>query len=354
MGVAGIGFGQQVHVTAFRSDPRCRVAAIAASTLERAKGAAETLGIEKPFGDWREMVLDEEIDAISIATPPLIQTQIARAALDRGKAVFCEKPLAANEADALEMSAAANRAGLANMVDFEFPEAEEWQRAKSLIDGGGIGRLRQITVRWAVETYANRNRLNSWKTRTDDGGGTLGNFVSHVFYYLEWLAGPILEVSARLFREPDDERPGDSFDALALRFESGAACTVSVSAAAFPGSGHRVELYGETGAIWLENTTADYVSGFRLLHGTRSSGRMEPAAEAAPVAGVDGRVGAVSRLTGRFADWIENGTAASPDFEDGLRVQQLLSAARRSHESGGRLEEVPYTKSPARRFLTQR
>ena len=73
---------------------------------------------------------------------------------------------------------------------------------------------------------------------------------------------------------------------------------------------------------------------------------MEPAAEAAPIAGVDGRIAVVSRLTSRFADWIDNGTAASPDFGDGLRVQQLLSAARRSHESGGRLEEVPYAKSP--------
>jgi predicted dehydrogenase len=345
VGVVGAGFGRQVHVPAFRAEPRCQVVAIAASTRERAQAAAGMMGIEKAFGSWRDMVEDEEIEAISIATPPGVQAHIARAAIDRRKAVFCEKPLAVTEADAREMSAAADRAGVANMVDFEFPEVAEWQRAKALIDGGGIGPLRQIAVHWSTETYANREKLNSWKTRTEDGGGTLGNFVSHVFYYLEWLAGPILEVSARLFRAPDDGRAGDSFDALALRFESGAACAVSVNAAAFPGSGHRVELYGETGAIWLENVTADYMSGFRLLHGTRNSGRMEQIAGGAPLAGVDGRIAAVSRLTSRFADWIDKGTAANPDFRSGLRVQQLISAARRSHEAGGRLEEVPPTRS---------
>ena len=185
---------------------------------ERARAAADRLGVEKAYGDWREMVSSEEVDAISIATSPAIQTPIAIAALGQRKAVFCEKPLAASEQDARAMCAAAAEAGVANMVDFEFPEIEEWKRAKALIDSGGIGSLRQITVHWNVETWANRKRLDSWKTRTEDGGGTLGNFVSHVFYYLEWLAGPIADLSARLFRTPGDERTGDSFDALSMRF----------------------------------------------------------------------------------------------------------------------------------------
>jgi predicted dehydrogenase len=345
VGVVGIGFGQQVHVPAFRADSRCRVVAIAASTQDRARSVAERLGIEKAYGDWREMLHDEQIHAISIATPPAIQARIVSTALALGKAVFCEKPLAVTESDALEMSNAAEAAGVANMIDFEFPEIAEWQRAKALIASGAIGSLRQISVNWHVETWANRKKLDSWKTRTEDGGGTLGNFVSHVFCYLEWLAGPIHEVSARLFRTPGDERTGDSLDALVVRFESGAAGTVSVSTAAFPGSGHRIEIYGEEGAIRLENTTADYMGGFRLFQGTRTSGRMELIDEGKPLDGVDGRILAVSSIVKRFADWIEKGKPATPGFREGLRVQRLLSAARRSDEAGGRLEQIPCTRA---------
>jgi predicted dehydrogenase len=287
------------------------------------------------------MVQDDAVEVVSIATPPSLQSEIAIAVLRIGKPVFCEKPLATSRKDAFEMTCAAGNAGVANMVDFEFPEVGEWQQAKALIEGGSIGDLRHVAVTWNVETYANRNRIDSWKTRAEHGGGTLSTFVSHAFHYLEWIAGRIREVSARLFRLPGDDRSGDSLVSLALQFESGASGTVSVSSAAFPGSGHKVEFYGETGAVWLENTTQDYVRGFRLLHGTRSSGRMKMVRDSGPGGGPDGRVEAVSRLVRRFADWIETGKPSTPCFRTGLRVQELLDAARRSNEAAGRAQDIP-------------
>ncbi len=86
------------------------------------------------------------------------------------------------------------------MVDFEFPDIDEWQQAKTLLDQGGVGNLRHIAVTWNVQTYANRMGLSSWKTRMEDGGGTLYSFVSHVFYYLEWFAGSIRRLVCNLFR----------------------------------------------------------------------------------------------------------------------------------------------------------
>jgi len=341
VGIVGIGFGQQVHVPAFRSDPRYQVVGIAASTQERACTAAKRLGIEKAFGGWREMVHNDSVDAISIATPPVLQSEIAMDVLQLGKAIFCEKPLAASKQDALALTLAAERAGVANMVDFEFPEVSEWRQAKEIVESGGIGPLRHVAVNWNVETYANLKKLDSWKTRMDEGGGTLSSFVSHSFHYLEWIAGPIEEVSARLFKLPGDCRTADSLAALTLRFESGAGGTVSVSSAAFPGSGHRVELYGESGAVWLENTTRDYMRGFRLLHGTRDSGLMRTVAATSLADDSDGRVEAVSRLVGRFADWIETGRPSTPCFRTGLRVQDLVDASRRSNDARGRIEEVP-------------
>ncbi|UBF28451.1 Gfo/Idh/MocA family oxidoreductase [Kovacikia minuta CCNUW1] len=94
VGVVGIGFGQQVHVPAFQLDDRCQVQAICASTVERATEVAQRLKVDRALGNWQELVADPTIAAISIATPPAIQTEVAIAALTQGKAVFCEKPLA--------------------------------------------------------------------------------------------------------------------------------------------------------------------------------------------------------------------------------------------------------------------
>lgn len=343
VGVVGIGFGQQVHVPAFRQNMRCEVKAICASSLERAKTVADRLGIEKAFGDWRELVEDPGIDALSIAAVPSVQPEMAVTALARRKPVFCEKPLATSRAAATDMVAAAEAAGMGNMVDFEFPEIEAWRRAKAILDGGGVGELRHVAVSWNVETYASRTGVESWKSRDEAGGGALNSLVSHAFYYLEWFGGPIRRLSARMFRAPGDARSGDSLAILCLELESGAAASLSVSSHAFLGSGHRLEFYGSGGTLVLENPTPDYARGFRLLYGARGSNRLEVVStdEGAGDGSDDGRITVVARLVNRFVSWVITGARSHPDFRDGLRVQGLLEAARRSN-AAGRWVEGPF------------
>ena len=98
--VIGVGFGQQVHVPAFRADPRCEVTTLCASNEAKAAEIAGRLNVPRASGDWRAVIADSEIDAVSIAVPPCLQSQIALEALEHGKAVFCEKPLAAHVHDA--------------------------------------------------------------------------------------------------------------------------------------------------------------------------------------------------------------------------------------------------------------
>ena len=336
VGVIGIGFGQRAHVPAFSVTAGCEVVALCAGTGQRATKVAERLGISKAYGDWRALVDDPTIDAITIATPPALQPDIALAALAQGKAVFCEKPLATSQAKAAEIAELAQRTGLANMLDFELPEIEAWRRAKTILDEGRVGPLRQITIEWHVETYANRMGLSSWKTNTETGGGTLNAFVSHVFHYVEWFAGPVQELSARLFRAPGDMRTGDTVAVLCLKLASGAPVSASVSSNASLGNGHRVTFYGDEGTMVLDNPTTDYARGFHLLYGTRHSNRLEEIDldEDTGIPGEDGRVPLVARMAERFVNWVRNGVPARPNFADGLRVQSLIDAARRSDESG--------------------
>ncbi len=342
VGIVGIGFGRAVHLPALRLDPRFNVRAICASTLPRAGRIAEECGIPQAYGDWRELLAAPGIDAVTIAVPPPLQPALAVAALEAGKHVFCEKPLADTVAAAARMASTAAASRLANMVDFEFTMSPAWVAAKQALEAQHVGRLRSVHAHWHVETYAMQHRLDSWKTDAS-GGGALLSFASHSFHYLEWLAGPIRRLRAWLHRQPDEPGNADSMAQVQFEFLDGAAGSLTASSNSPFGSGHRLEIYGEGGALHLVNSTRDYLDGF-TLHCVNRQGEVplqfadQPEstslARAKDAAAKDGRIRAVAGLLRRFADAIEKGTAARPDFRDGLRVQRLLEASRDSQATG--------------------
>lgn len=337
IGIIGIGFGQQVHVPAFRSNPQCEVVGICASDFERAEKIAKRLQIPKVFGDWKAMLDDPQIDIISIAVPPIIQAQIVMTAAAKGKHIFCEKPLAISPHAAEEMLSLVTQNRVAHVVNFWLPENVAWIKAKSMLENGEIGNIRHIVVLWQIETYANKKKLTSWKTEMEQGGGTLYSFLSHTLHYLEWLGEKIEALFARLCQFPQDKRKGDTLDILCLELTSGVNVSVCISSHAFLGNGHRVELYGDKGTLVLDNSSADYNS-FRLLYGNRSSNQLEPilldSDSLLPNDYVDGRILPVSKLVNKLIKWADTGIPQNPSFFEGMRVQHLLSMAQRSHQSG--------------------
>jgi predicted dehydrogenase len=336
VGVIGIGFGQQVHVPAFRSDPRCVVHAIAASQLDRAQKVATKLEIPVAYGDAGKLINDPQIQIVSIAVPPTHQPALIEAVARAGKHVFCEKPVGAELAGAAKAFDAVKKAGVRHAIDLLFPEIPAWQHAKDLLPS--VGALRQVAISWRVETYAYKTGATSWKTRAGDGGGTLGNFVSHCAYYIEWLLGPVARLSARLTPAPTADRGEARVDAW-LETASGVPVGLSVAADAFLGSGHRVEIYGDQGSIHLVNPTSDYINGFELLLGTRTSGKLEQRV-GPKLDGGDGRITVASSIIHRFVDAVESGGDVRPGLEEGVRVQRMLDAMRASHDASGQWQKI--------------
>jgi predicted dehydrogenase len=222
------------------------------------------------------------------------------------------------------------------MVDFNFSAILAFRKAKELLDQGAIGRLRHVTVTWNVENYGTRMRIRNWKAAGDDGGGALGNFVSHSFHYLEWLCGRITGMSARLTGLPS-EPTMETNAAIAMDFASGASGSLAMSCASYLGSGHRLEFYGEDGTLTLINATPDYMRGFELMVAQRPVNVLarvdveDPIDAAFPA---DGRIAPVSRLAAAFLDAVTEGRRAIPGFAEGCRVQLLLDAARRANNAG--------------------
>ena len=327
-----MGFGRYGLLPAFRRDPRCRVVAVAARSRDKAAAFAESLDVPRGFGDWRTLLDEASPDAIAIATPPADQPDIAAHALRMGIAVFAEKPLALNLEQALDLARTAQASGRPNVVDFIFPELKTWQLAKKLLDDGTIGRLRHFAVDWRMETFDNRMGIVAWKTDASKGGGVLQHFGCHTLHYVEHLFGSVTEVSATLTSAGDLGDRGDTLASLCLKLDSGLSGTVCICSAATHASTHRLEIYGSDGCLVLENTSSDPVSGFELRTTSRTSPEHTTLAteEMEQDVGEDSRVGPVSLLASRFLDWCIAGIPTTPSFQEGLRVQQLIAAARQS------------------------
>jgi predicted dehydrogenase len=334
VGIVGCNYGRAVLIPAFRHDPRCEVIALAGTDAERTAELARAANVARGFGSWQSLVQDPAVAVVAVAVPPDLQPAVARHALEFGKAVFLEKPLAADLAGAQMILESARKSAQPTIIDFNFPELPSWQRAKAILDDDAIGRLQNVVVTWNFQNESTRLRVKNWKTQGDSGGGLLGNFVSHSFYNLEWLCGPISGLSAKVFALPDSKADGSV--TLALAFASGAGGSLQVSSASFLGSGHRIELYGEDGTLVLSNLTADYFRGFKLRLGRQGDDVLKPIAienaDGDPL--LDSRMAPVTRLVRRFLDACESGGFPSPGVTEGHRVQCLIDAARRAHASG--------------------
>lgn len=319
----GTGFAQQVHVPAFRADPRCDVVAIAATSYERAKEKAARLGIPNASGDWRALVASPEVDVVSVAVPPSLQPVVAAAAAAAGKHLFCEKPAATDARTARMLFDAAESAVVHHAINFIFPELAAFITARDLVRNGEVGEIHKASVTWHVATRAYRAQATeSWKSDPDRGGGVLNAFGSHVLHYIEWLLGPVVEIRAFLSGR------GESGMSALLRCQTGCDVTISLACDAAGATGHRIEILGASGSVIIENRGSDHVSGFTVSVMTSAGPREYLRSSCAD--DEDGRLAPTRRIVSRLLDAIGGGEPVTPNLRHGLRVAVLSEAVRAS------------------------
>src|SRR5262245_58273094 len=146
IGVVGVNYGATVHIPGLQSEG-VEVIAVCARRQETAGEAAEKYGIPRVFTDYEAMLKLDDLDAVAIASPVSLHAPMTLAALAAGKHVICEKPFAANQAEAREMWDAAQKTGLTATIGHEFRFSSARMRAKELIDEGYIGNLRFVSMR---------------------------------------------------------------------------------------------------------------------------------------------------------------------------------------------------------------
>lgn len=362
--VIGTGFMGRCHALAWRQLhaifdelPVPDLVAVSDAVPATARAAAATFGFAHAVADWREIMADPRIQAVSITTPNGMHREMALAALAAGKHVWCEKPMAVTLADAEAMAAAARGARGRTILGYNYTRNPLITEARRLVAQGAIGRI--IHVRGTVdEDYLADPELPwSWRLRKAEAGlGTLGDLACHLIAMLHLLVGPVSRVQGDMATvhqtRPIPGRPGergaveneDVAQAL-VRFEGGASGVLGFSRVAW-GRKNRVswELHGTRGMLAFDQERMNELQiftaegppetrGFRTIIAGPAHppfGRFVPA----PGHGLGFNDLKVIEAA-CFLDAIARRQPAELDFEQGLQIERTIHAIARAAESEG-------------------
>lgn len=358
IGLIGAGYMGKAHTVALQGvgatfepalRPVCEM--IATSTAEGAAAHAGRWGWKRSAGQWRELVDDPAVDAVMIATPPRTHLEMVMACVAARKPIFCEKPLGASVEESLAMTEAVERAGLANMVGFNYIRTPASQLARQIIASGEIGEVIQVNAEH-VEDYLHDPTLPaSWRTRIATGteAGALGDVAPHIVNACLRLVGPIasLVADARIVQavRPGPDGPenveNDDLGQMLLRFAGGATGSISFSRmAAGRKMGYTYRITGTRGAIafdqedqnalWLYDASREPARrGFqKLLMGPAHPDYL------AFNQGVGHGTGYNEQIVIEARDFLQavaTGEAVWPTFRDGYEVDRVIAAALRSN-----------------------
>jgi predicted dehydrogenase len=350
IGVAllGTGFGVKVLLPAFQDCPQTQVVALYHRDAAKAEAIAQQHGIPQASDSLAQLLDRPDVHGACVATPPFLHYGMAQQVLTAGKHLFLEKPATLTVAEAKALYHLARQARVQTTLDFEFRYVPAWMTLKALVEDYYIGQPRLICINWLVPGRADPDRPWSWHASAAAGGGSLGALGSHTFDYIAWLFGPVKQLCGRLVTavgyRPDPitgmPKVADADDTCILMLEltDGTPVQVNISAAAYNGRGHWVEVYGDRGTLVLgSDHPSDYVHGFTL----RGSLKGEPLTElpilpeyAFRKTHPDGRIAPVTRVIHHWAGCIDREQSAAPSLREGVYTQLLMELTRESHETG--------------------
>ena len=175
--------------------------AVAARDPEKAKAFADRWGYKRVETDWRKLVAADDIDAVDICTPNNLHAEIAIEAAKHGKAILCEKPLSMDVAEGEKMCAAVEKAGVPNMVWYNYRRIPAVTFAKNIIDSGKLGRIFHYRANflqdWTINADLPQGGAALWRLdAAAAGSGVTGDLLAHCIDTAIWLNGQVSDVTA--------------------------------------------------------------------------------------------------------------------------------------------------------------
>jgi predicted dehydrogenase len=271
VGFIGSGFARRVQLPGLALVPGARATAVASGRRANAEAVAREFGIPHVFGDGAELAQSADVDLVIVSSTPDTHARFAMAALEAGKHVLCEKPMALDAYEAGQMlNAAVSHPDRVAWIDHELRYEPNRRRARELIRSGAIGEVRHIELSLKPYLRGDGRPQTSdapwtWWFDAARGGGILGAVGSHLIDLCRYWTGSDVAhvggVAETFVAERRDEsgapRPvtADDFASYVLRFASGVVATITLSTVAHHGPGHLGQVTGSEGTLLLTGET---------------------------------------------------------------------------------------------------
>ncbi|MEK3890486.1 Gfo/Idh/MocA family oxidoreductase [Bacillus sp. FSL K6-3431] len=371
IGMVGYKFMGKAHSHAYRDAPfffdlgvKPIRQAICGRNEDGVKAAVEKFGWNSYETDWKVLIARDDIDLIDIVTPNNNHAEIAIAAAEAGKHVYCEKPLALTLEESRRMLEAVKKNNVIHMVNYNYRFAPAIQYAKKLIDEGKLGKIYHIRANYLQDWIMDPNFPLVWRLeKSVSGSGSHGDLAAHLIDLARFLVGEFDEVSG-LLETFIKERPAvaessgltgvasttefkkvevDDASIFIARFKNGAIGTFEATRFAKGNrNANKFEINGEKGSIkWnAENlnelelylgSDEEGTQGFRKINCTEE---VHPYAGAYwPAAHIIGYEHTFINLVVELMKGLEKGESPSPNFEDGHINQAIMEAVEKSSEN---------------------
>jgi predicted dehydrogenase len=352
IGIIGGGYMGKAHAVAFAAvgglfDTALRpvLEVVCASTDTSAERYRAAFGFNRATSDWRTLVNDPDVDAVVIASPQVTHKDIAIAAFQAGKPVFCEKPLGASLEESREMVAAAKEADAVNMVGFNYIRTPASQYARQLVAEGRIGDVTYFRGEHTEDFLADATAPGTWRTQ-GMANGTMGDLAPHMINAARGLIGPISSLIANV-ETVHATRGGmpvtnDDQAQMMCKFENGAQGHLFFSRIATGRKmGYAYEIHGTLGAIrfdqedqnalWLYTSEGPEAErGFRKILAGPAHPDYLPFCQG-PGHGT-GYQDQIIIEANDFLRAIHQNQNIWPTFEEGMEVNRVVKAALDSHD----------------------
>ena len=218
VGMVGYAFMGAAHSHAWRTAPRFfdlplqpQLTAVAGRNASGVGAAADKLGWESTETDWHRLIERDDVDLIDICTPGNTHAEIATAALEAGKHVLCEKPLANSVEEAERMTVVAEAAakrGVFAMCGFSYRRTPALALAKRMVDEGRLGTIRHVRAQYLQDWLSDANAPMTWRLdKSKSGSGSLGDIGAHSIDAAQWITGQKITGVSALLETFVPERP---------------------------------------------------------------------------------------------------------------------------------------------------
>jgi predicted dehydrogenase len=324
-GLIGCGTWGSVHARTYQASPWARLAEVCDQDATRAKDCAERYGAEKYCSDWRGLLSNPEIRAVSIATPDFAHSEIILAAIEAGKDVLSEKPLAATVEECQKILAARNRRGVKLMVDFHNRWNLPFLSIRRQLEAGELGKLLAINIR-LNDTLFVPTRMLSWAARSSP----VHFLGSHIIDLIRWMSDAevsrVYAVSRSVVLKQAGIDTPDFFQYI-LELSSGATAVVENCWVVNESSPSVFDFQSE----FIATKGSAYVNAShnRTVEVYTDRGIQLPDVAGAP--DLYGKpVGFAVAAIEHFIDCVVNGKQPMVTGEDGLSVARVLAAIEES------------------------